>query len=150
MENYKKIFENSINKVLKGETLKNAMDFSIFLKENEIVVENINETLWIIGHKDKNIYIHIDGAIQKPGPWTIWFEGDFSNECEDFNKNLMEIAWENVNFCGNCGSDCSPGKNATIFNRQFENVCSSVLAFTNPDIEALNSVKMLVKYYFCN
>jgi hypothetical protein len=146
-----KKIEDVINNVLSGETKKNAMDFIGCLMENKISLENLKETLWNVKFKDKCIYICVDGVMEKPGPWTIWFEGDYSKESDkiSFDLNLKEIAWKNVNFCASCGGKCSPGKQATIFDKNFDKVCGSVMAFTNPDIETMKCAKMLVKCYFC-
>jgi len=56
-----------------------------------------------------------------------------------------EFAWEHANICGSCGGSCSPGKPATIFGKEFHNICNSVFAFNNPNGEALECLKKLIE-----
>lgn len=137
--------EDVINDVLTGSTLKNALDFAAFLRANEITC---GESYGDIRYKDKGVcYMHIDGKAEVPGPWTIWTDGEYCEEREDMpmDEHMKEIARAHVNFCASCGGDCSPGKSATIFGKTFDNVCHSVMAFTDPDEEALACVKKLLE-----
>ena len=58
---------------------------------------------------------------------------------------MKKIAWANVNTCGNCGGDCSPGTRKAILGQEFDNVCSTDLAFCNPDTNTLEYVKKLLE-----
>jgi hypothetical protein len=135
--------EGNIKDVLKGDALKNALDFAAFLRENGMVA-----TQGEVSYKGQCVcYMHLDGAEQKPGPWTIWTNGDYSAACEDvpMDGRMKEIAWANMNFCASCGGGCSPGTTKTVFGKSFDNVCSSDMAFTNPDAEAVECVKRLLE-----
>jgi len=133
-----------INEVLKGDTKKNALDFVAYLNDSEMIVgENHSE----VSYKDECIcYMHIDGSDQVPGPWTIWSDDNAIYEHGDalLDDHTMEIAWAHANTCGSCGGGCSPGKRKTIFDKEFDNICSSTFMFTNPDAETLECVKMLL------
>ena len=83
-------------------------------------------------------YMHLDSAKEYPGPWTIWTEGDYRIE------RMKEIAWANVNVCGDCGAACSPGKRKVIFGKAFDNVCSADMAFYIPNVDTLACVKKLL------
>jgi len=77
-----------------------------------------SKNFWNVGYKDKSVcYIWLDGTAEMPGPWTIWSDSDsdFSGEHEDFpiDGRMREVAWANVNVCGNCRGSCSPGKRKT-------------------------------------
>ena len=138
-------FEGFVNDVLSGETLKTALDFMVFLKENEMVAGGEHGE---ISYKNKCVcYMHLDGVEQAPGPWTIWTEGDYSNEHDGFpiDDCIKEIAWAHVNHCAKCGGSCSPGTNKIIFGKEFTNVCSADMAFHNPDIATLECVKKLLE-----
>jgi len=55
------------------------------------------------------------------------------------------IAWANVNICTSCGGSCSPGTRKAIFGQEFDNVCSTDLAFYNPDAKTLEYVRKLME-----
>ena len=136
-------FEAKINDVLTGDTLKNALDFAAFLSANEMIVNGAE-----VSHDDMVVcYMHIDGKAELPGPWTIWTDGDYSSEPEDFtvDEHLKEIARANVNKCADCGAGCSPGKCKVIFGKEIDNVCGASMAFNNPDTATLECVKRLLE-----
>jgi hypothetical protein len=137
--------EDLINDVLSGNTLKNALDFAAFLRVNEMIAGGDHGE---VSYKGKCVcYMYLDGNAQMPGPWTIWTEGDYSNEHKDvpMDEHMKEIAWANVNICGSCGGNCSPGKRKVILGKEFDNVCNADMAFTNPDAKTLECVKKLLK-----
>jgi len=137
--------EDTMNSVLSGDTLTNALSFAAFLSENDMAAGGEHGA---VSYKSEVVcYMHIDGAEQMPGPWTIWPEGDYSSERENvlLGEGLKEIAWKNVNFCGDCGAGCSPGNRKAIFGKEFDNVCGAVMAFTDPCAETLECVKKLLE-----
>ena len=134
-----------INDTLTGDTLINAQAFAAYLRANEMVAGGPHGE---VSYQGKCVcYVHIDGSAQKPGPWIIWTEGDYSREHADvpMDARMKEIAWANVNFCGDCGAGCSPGSRKTVFGKEFDNVCGAVMAFNDPDAEALACVKKLLE-----
>ena len=138
-------FEGFVNDVLSGEVLRNALDFAAYLRENEMIPGGTHGE---ITYKDKCLcYMHLDGSPEKPGPWTLWTEGDYSSEHEavPLDGHIKETAWANVNFCASCGGGCSPGQHKVIFGKEFDNVCSASMAFHVPDAEALECVKKLLE-----
>jgi hypothetical protein len=60
------------------------------------------------------------------------------------DENIKEIAWLNVDFCGNCGY-CTGGRCKMIFGKEFTNVCGTTFRFTDPDVETLGCMKKLVE-----
>ena len=139
----KKKIEEVINETLKDEAQKNALDFVCFLRTKGIMLDE-SENYWEVKYNDKGLcFIWIDGTDNMPGPWTIWSNGDY--ESFPVDEHIKEIALAHVNPCGNCGANCSPGSNKTIFGKNFNNICSSVMAFTNPEPTAIECVKKLVE-----
>lgn len=137
--------KDSIMNVLSGGTMRNALDFAEYLHENEMITGGEHGAVM---YKDKVLcYIYLDGSEQAPGPWTVWTEGDYSNEHRDvpMDENMKETAWANVNFCGNCGGDCSPGKHKTILGKEFDSVCSADMAFNDPNANELECLKKLLE-----
>ena len=130
--------EKIIGEVLTGVTKHNALDFAAFLEANEFHAGGDHGA---VTYKDEAVcYIHLDGSDQAPGPWTIWLMSDYSAPHKDIpiDEQMKKIAWANVNTCGNCGGGCSPGTRKTIFGQVFDNVCSTDLAFYNPDAKILS------------
>ena len=135
--------EKTINAVLTDDTLKSALDFMDYLKANDLVVNGIE-----INYNGKAVcYMHLDGNKDYPSPWTIWTEGDYSSEHEDIpmDELMKEIAWANINICGDCGAGCSPGKRKMIFGKAFDHMCSADMAFYMPDVKTLECVKKLLE-----
>ena len=130
---------------LSGDILENAMDFASFLKANDMIAGGNHGE---VTYKGKCVcYMRLDSSAQKPGPWTIWTDGDYSSGHPNvpLDESIKEIAWANVNFCASCGGSCSPGKRKTILGKEFDNVCSSDMAFYLPNSETLECVKKLLE-----
>ena len=137
-------FEDSIREKLTGDSLTNALDFAAYVKENGMTTKGEHGE---VSYMEKALcYTYIDGSERMPGPWTVWTEGNYSveNRAVPMDAGMKEIAWANVNYCGNCGNACSPGKTATILGKDFENVCSAVMVFTDPDADTMQCVKKLM------
>ena len=144
-----KSFEKTIAVTLKGASQERALDFATFLKANGMEAGGENGA---VNYKGNPVaYIHMDGMPEMPGPWTVWPEGDFSVVPDgfSFDEALKETAWSNINKCGDCGSNCAPGSRKVIFGREFNNICNSVMAFNDPDDNALACLKKLLEMKLC-
>jgi len=148
--------ENFIVEVLAGEAQQNALAFTSYLRASEMQFERgkgywENKLYWLIKYKNEYVcFILINGSEDKTEPegLTIWSDDSNSNCFEDFplEEQMKEIAWKNVDICGNCGGCDNPGgKCKTIFGKEFNNVCRTTLRFTNPDAEALEFMKKMVE-----
>ena len=125
--------ERIIGEALKGEARKNALDFVAFLRENEMLLERgrgywEDKLYWLIKYKNEYVcFMLIDGSGEKvePGGWTVWFDDGESGCFGHFplDEPMREIAWENVDFCGNCGG-CNRGAGTCkmIFGKEFDSV----------------------------
>ena len=156
------VIENAITEMLKGEEQKIALDYVSFMSANEMPPEWSNG-VWICCYKNKPVCVmFINGDESIPGPWTIWHSGydpkydpEEIPEGEDGDKvglidlsvdeRLKETAWTHINICGNCGCGRQPGRHTTVFGKEFDNVCTSTLAFTNPDAVTIEYVKQLAE-----
>ena len=139
----KQRIEDTINNVLSGDTLKNALDFAKYLRANELTVNGAE-----ISYKGEAVcYIHLDAGQEYPSPWTIWSEGDYSCEHKDVqvDDHIKEIAWKHINTCDDCGAGCNPGKRKSIFGKEFDNVCNADMAFYIPNAETLECVKKIIE-----
>jgi len=146
MSEKRKTMDELINEAnLSGDALTNANDFAKFLECEGMIAGGEHFT---VTYNDKNIcYLHVGGEDEVPGPWTVWPDGDFSVDTPELtlSESQKEIAWANVNKCGDCGAGCAPGNTGTVFGKQFENLCSATLAFCNPGGETLELVKTILK-----
>ena len=150
--------EQVIHDLLQDDARELALDFVACLRANEIPIEE-SENYWEVKYNGKTVcFIFINGFDEKPGPWTIWSDqepgtwvtwedGGKNGKGANFsvNEEIKLIAWANVNFCESCGGDCSPGKQKTIFGKVFAHVCSSALAFTNPNADMVRCAIEMVK-----
>ena len=130
---------------LNGDTLINANDFAQFLDEEGLLAGGEHGS---ITYNEKIIcYMHMDGNNELPGPWTVWSDGDYTEDTPSLTLNTEEkdIVWANINICGDCGAKCAPGKTKSIFGRSFDNVCSAPLQFCDPQGETLICLKKILK-----
>ena len=144
-------FEDSINELLTGDTLQNALSFVRHLGSLGMTATG-NAGDGRVMYKGKKVCdFHISGDYSGyPGPWTVWMTGDYGTETESIpnDERLMEIAWANVHNCDNCGGSsawCGTDKRRKVFGRVFENLCVSPIAFTGPDSGAVECMKKLVE-----
>lgn len=145
MSEEKKI-ENIFKETVTGDVLKNALDFAEFLNANKMV--HVAEKHEILYKGERVCYVDM---FKDRNVWTVWTEGDYSNECNGFSidERTKEIAWKYANKCGNCdGQSCNPGINKIIFGKEFSNICNGAcvdIKFDNPDVEALSGLKRLLE-----
>lgn len=155
-----KRFEDNINELLSGNTQKNALDFITYLRANEIEPQG-SSSCEVFYYKDMPVcVIFVNGSEQMPGPYTVWHsghDGKYAPEAipagEDADtvgltdtsadEQVKEAAWAHINICSSCGCGRQPGRRTAVFGREFDNVCTSTLAFTDPDPEALENLKQL-------
>jgi len=131
--------EDEINSKLSGEMQKNALDFVAYMRECGMTNHETHKTAFM--HNGKWVCI----LIIDNGGWTI-YDNPLCGRDDDFpvDEHLMEFAWNHVNLCGKCGCPSKPGVRKTIFGKEFYNVCTSEVAFRNPDAETLKKVMQLI------
>ena len=149
MTEHSKGIEDIMREYLRGDMLANALDFAAYLKANDMSFKD-----GAVHYKDNAVcYMHFGTAElgtdeDYPSPWTIWTDGDYSEERADvpIDERMKEFLWTNcVNKCGGCGGDCSPGKRAVIFGKEFDNVCHAVIDLYKLDGETYNYLKPLIE-----
>ena len=144
--------EDVIHDVLRGGARERALEFAGHLRANEMLFERgcgywEDKFYWLVTYKNEYVcFILINDAGEMGASWTIWSDESPSNWFEDFplDERMKEIAWEHVDFCGNCGGDCTPGARKIVFGREFHNVCRTTMKFDDPDAEALVCAKKMV------
>ena len=142
-ENTRLKIEDELVAALSGDKLKNALDFIGYMKasgmtphaEHHSAFEYNGEWVCIV------CIIPIDGT---PG-WTI-FDNPLTGKFDDFpvDEHLKKFAWEHINICGECGCGSQPGRKKMIFGKEFNNICTSEVAFWSPDADALNKITRMI------
>ena len=150
-----KRIEDIFKEFFVGDTLKNALEFSEFLKANEMIYNGEYE----IHYKDE-LVCYIDTPKADWHMWRVWTVGDYSKEYDGFpiDKLTKETAWANIVKCGNCEDvNCNQGKTEIIFGKEFVNVCNGnnnlAMRFSNPDAVAFECMRKMVemrKYFIDN
>ena len=139
--------ENELMEALSGDRLSNALDFIAYMKASGMTIHA--EHYGAFEHNGEWVCIVCIIPIDGVPNWTI-FDNPLTGKFDDFpaDEDLKEFAWAHVNVCTSCGgsSGCGsqPGRNKTIFGKEFKNVCTSDVAFWNPDIESLNKIKRMI------
>ena len=155
-KNETKSIEEKIREILNGDAQKNALDFVVFLKANEISLDydaNKSEH-WFgngIGEDVGNGtgYLVITDNQNFPGPWTLWVnfcDFDGSDSADEEFKNAI---WAFSSPCGRCNENwgkCRGSGKKTILGKEFENRCHSPLAFHNPDAKTVEHMKTFLLY----
>ena len=138
-----------INEKLSGEKHTNALDFINYLG-SDVLLEDKDWCWYVTYNGERLFHIRIGGFQDEPN-WLAWSADDYSNA--EIDEKFKKIAWENICTCGNCGGDCTPGRRAIIFGKEFEKCCTSSLMFINPNEEGLECLKKLIdikKSYILN
>ena len=142
--------EEEIIAQLGGDLQKNALDFIAYLKESGMTPDATHSSAF--RYFDKWVCILIIMPIDGKIGWTI-FDNPLCGREYDLpvDDDLKEFAWKHVNICCHftsggkyCGCGNQPGKHATIFGKEFDNVCTSEVAFSNPDAGALKKIVRLI------
>lgn len=139
--------EDVMNNVLKGNTLKNALNLIAFLRKNKINPQWSATNVWKISYKTYSVcFIRLYGAADyhnmKAGTWRIIpFIGEY--EASSLSDEFKEIVWSNQITCQNCGKCALPLNH--IFGKKYDYACEKSVGFTNPDVKSIECVKKLIE-----
>ncbi|MCL2008182.1 MAG: hypothetical protein FWG77_08870 [Treponema sp.] len=139
--------EDIIRDVLTGNTLKNALHFIAYLRENKLNPQWAATNFWKISYKTFSVcFIRLHGAANyhdlKPNSWHIIpfiGESDDSTLPDDFK----EIVWANQRICKNCGKCALPV--STVFGKKYDYACEKSIVFTNPGTKAIECIEKLIE-----
>jgi len=147
-----KQIEDAIGELLTSDMLKNALDFVAYLGTNDMMPKLVAENCWTFAYLEEAIHVCVLAIYPDENGigWTI-FDNPLTSKYDDFqvDEHLKEFARAHINICTSCGgsSGCGsqPGKHITIFGKEYDNICTSEVAFRNPDSEALKKIKQLIE-----
>ena len=145
--------EAHVAEYLSGELSAVASEFVAHLRASGMTLTRgggywENMCYWVATHNGEYVCFFLIGPEspnQDPNEFIIWSDncGTAWYENAEIDETLKEAFWQNVDFCGSCGS-CEGGKRKTIFGREFDNVCMTTFRFDNPDCAAIKcAVKMV-------
>jgi len=140
-----KTIEDNMKEVLGGELLKNALDFVVYMKENGMTVSGNRFyykgelTCIPIWKKDVN---------NPDGEWILCHCPINEHKGFPLDESVKEYVQASVSKCRNCGCDHEErGATKMIFGKEFDNLCSSEIAFINPDAAAVEKIKILMELW---
>lgn len=155
--------ESCISEFLTADAQKPALDFAAYLKEQKMQVEKgtgywEDKRYFIIKFMDKYVcFILVNGYgtakhPDEPEGWYIWSDESDTSDLQWYNcaisdERIKEVAFQNIDFCGNCSpeSSCCGGMCKSIFGKEFNHVCLTTFRFDNPDAEAAECAKKLIE-----
>ena len=148
--------EDVIIRKLSGDMQENALDFVAFMKANAMKSDASHSSAFVYGDKWVCIIV-VDDCMDGTMGWTIYDNplcGRYEALTVEVDEDLQAFAQANVHLCGHflsggehCGCGNQPGKQVSIFGKAFDNVCTSEVAFRNPDAEALEKIKRLIEIW---
>ena len=139
--------EVELNEDLSGDRLKNALNFIAYMKTNDMTTHAEHHSAF--EYKGEWVCIVCIIPVDDVPGWVI-FDNPLTSKFDNFpvDEDLKEFAWANVNICTSCGgsSGCGsqPGRTKIIFGKEFNNICTSDVAFWNPDADALKKIMQMI------
>jgi len=144
--------EDVINHFVDGETLKNAMAFIAYLRENNMNPRWASANSWRVTGKKSKPICRIDlGGLKHAwmrhlqiGDWQICeLEGLDRTYLDEFasSDEIKAFVWDNIKICNRCCS-CGP-RQWTYINKLFDTCCG--FKIKNPDAKGLEIIKKLVE-----
>jgi len=147
-----KSFEEKINITLRGDTLKNALNFVDFLQANyDFLIEPCEGTDgWNIYRKGINsAYLALNSDKNN---FDIVLHINTYDGKEPVDDDLKEFTWSHVIICPKgCGNTklCGESKlHNKIFEKEYECIFQSPLYFSNPNADEMKMVQKLL-LMFC-
>ena len=133
-----KTIEDSMKEVLGGELLENALNFVAHLKKSGMTLDG-NRFYYkgemmcvIIWKKDEN---------NPNGEWFICDCPLHEHDGFPIDESVVKYAQASVSKCRNCGcSHEARGATKLIFGKEYDNLCSSEIAFINPNAEEMEKI----------
>ena len=140
-----KTIEDSMKEVLGGELLENALNFVAYLKESGMTLKGNR-----FYYKGELTCIPIWKKDEKNpnGEWILCHCPIDGHEGFPIDESVKEYVQASVSKCRNCGCDHEErGATKLIFGKKFDNLCSSEIAFINPNSEAVEKIKVLMELW---
>ena len=142
---------------LEGETLANALGFVEYLIEKGLTSKKEWDDGFRFIKNDKSpCLIVLTKNPQNTGDWFICDIADYSNpEWDSLSDDLKEFILGNIKICsvheGNsCGCGSEPGISMNIFEKDYNNLCTSPIQLIFPTSDVLDKFKEYVEWWILN
>lgn len=139
--------EDIMSGALNGNTLKNALEFIAYLRDNKINPQWSATNVWKISYKTYSVcFIRVYGAAEYHNLETdSWHIVPFIGEYEEssMSDEFKKIVWANKRTCPGCGL-CALQLN-TVFGKEYDYACEKAIIFTNPDATDIECVIKLIE-----
>ena len=142
-----KTIENMLKDNLSGDLLANALDLVDYLKKNGMTNGTDGDTRFYYKGELMCIFITFKNEHNPSGGLMIFDCPLTGHEEFPLNEDIQEFVRAHVNKCGSCGGNCGHeqrGATKVIFGKEYDNLCSSEVAFFDPDAEAIEKIKKLM------
>ena len=146
--------KDALRNNLEGEALTNALGFVDYLTEKGLTPKKEWDKGFRLIKKDKSpclIVLLNDGK--------GWFICDvpvaYESGWDSLNDDLKVFLVSHIKICtvhegGNCGCGNEPGINSKIFDKSYDNTCTSQIQFVNPDAVVLDKLKEVIEWWVVN
>ena len=138
----KSTFEDAIQHYLDGDIRDSALGFAAWAKANGLAPRQDGVPAeWYIPYEEACL-CHI--RFEPKYRFIFWY-CDYSGE---HDEGFMKAVQDHVVLCSTCHPEPCSGGDATIFGKEFKNVCKELtVQFENPDGAAFEHVKQLLTYW---
>jgi len=146
-----KTIENKFKDTLSGDLLANALDLIDYMRKIGMTNgEDSSDDRFY--YKDELMCIFITFQDEhNPSGGLMIFDCPLSgHDGFPIDESVQEFVRTHVNKCGGCGGDCGHkerGATKMIFGTEYDNLCSSEIAFFSPDTEAMEKIKTLMELW---
>ena len=157
--------EEIISACLNSDLHDNAMDFALWMRENNMPLKLYSSSTrnHTVGYKgmalcrtiiaaDDDLHNNL-GKRFPPSPqhWVVTIFISDVNKYENSvaDEKMKNFVWGNLNECGQCSSKCSNigGKTLTLFDKEIENACNiQCVVIKNPDETAITNIKKMLVF----
>ena len=143
-----KTIESNLKENLSGELLVNALDFVSYLKSIGMTTDDSNRFYY----KGELMCILVNFKDEK-NPFGMLFICDcpiYEHDGFPIDESVKSFAQKNIQKCrgDKCGCDHKErGATKMVFGKEYNNLCSSEIIFTNPDAEAVEKIKVLMELW---
>ena len=143
-----KTIENKFKDTLSGDLLTNALDLVDYMRKIGMMNgEDSGDDRFYYKDELMCIFITFKDDMNPSGGLMIFDCPLTGHDGFPLDESVQEFVRAHVNKCGSCGGNCGHkerGATKMIFGKEYDNLCSSEIAFFSPNAEAFEKIKKLM------
>jgi hypothetical protein len=131
-----------------NEAKQAAYEFLDYCNAKKITYKWSSTNRWNLNFKGKSLgYIGIGERENDDNSWSIVTGVGELLQYEDFiqKEGLAELVCNNIRYCVKCINLCTT-KSATIFGKEFHNICNGNSCFKNPNAEVIMNIQKILDF----